>query len=227
MFLMGPDKDFTTTEEKNAFGYHPGSNKYSSREIAVIAVFGALWGLMEVTVGVALKGLRIPMSGAFLTALAVIIFLTGRYFVRRRGSILMMGTVAALLKIFSIGTVIAGPFIAILLEAVLAEAVVSLLGVNRFSYLLTPVILLLYTIIHPFIAQGLLFGDDIYRVYLLTFEKMAQVLHIGMDHLLWVAVLYMAVHVILGGITGWIAYSLPRQVEHELVQSAKNSGSET
>ncbi len=212
----------------------PGQTKHSPREgtknpdtftprdLTIIAVFGALWGLMEITIGVTLKGLRIPMSGAILTSVASIIFLTGRYFVRQRGSILMMGAVAALLKIFSIGTVIAGPFIAIVLEALMGEILISLAGVNRMSYLLTPVFLLLYTIIHPFIAQGILFGDDIYKIYLLTLQKIADTLHISYSHLLWVALSYAGIHVLLGLLTGWLAFALPRRVETEMMQSEKN-----
>ncbi|MBN2366154.1 MAG: hypothetical protein EH225_09230 [Calditrichaeota bacterium] len=212
-----------TGNENESLMNQPEST-FTSRDMAIVAVFGALWGLMEVTLGVTLKGLRIPMGGALLTAIAAVIFLTGRYFVRHRGSILMMGAVAAILKIFSIGTVIAGPFLAILLEALFAEIFISLLGVNRLSYLLTPVFLLIYTIIHPFISQGLLFGDDIYTVYLLTFRKMASVLHIGLEHLVWVALIYAGVHAVLGLISGWIAYALPRKVEQELIRSTDKSG---
>ncbi len=197
-----------------------------SRDTILIAVFGALWGLMEATIGVALKGLRIPMSGAVLTAIAAIILFTGRYFVRRRGSILMMGAVAAILKIFSIGTVIAGPFMAILLEALIAETLVSFLGVNRFSYILTAVILLLYTIVHPFISQGIIFGDDIYTVYLATFRKIAQVLHFETGHLLLVVAVYAGIHTALGVAAGWIGYRLPQRVDRELRKTRATEGAD-
>lgn len=211
------------------FNYNPKKltvndhrNSFSSQDIAIVAVFGALWGLMEMTLGVTLKGLRIPMGGALLTAVANVIFLTGRYFVRQRGSILMMGAVAALMKIFSIATIITGPFLAILLEAAFAEILITLLGINRISYCLTPVFLLLYTILHPFISQGLLFGDDIFTIYLLTFRKMAEVLHIGLNHLSWVVLIYAGIHIFLGLMSGWLAYSLALKVEEELAENHNN-----
>jgi hypothetical protein len=40
-----------------------------SRDTVLIGIFGALWGLMEITLGLTIKGLRIPMGGAVLTAL--------------------------------------------------------------------------------------------------------------------------------------------------------------
>ena len=187
-----------------------------SRDTILIALFGALWGLMEATLGVTLKGLRIPMGGAILTTVAIIIFLTGRYFVQRRGSILMMGAVAAILKIFSIGTVIAGPFLAILIEALLAEVLVSLLGVNRISYLITAVVLVLYTIIHPFISQGIIFGDNIYKFYLEMFQQISISLHIDYQHLGLIVLVYAGIHTLLGLIAGWLAYNLPLRAEQEI-----------
>ena len=189
-----------------------------TRDTVLVGVFGALWGLMEVTLGVTLKGLRIPLGGALLAAVSAIIFLTGRYFVRRRGSILMMGAVAAILKIFSLGTVIAGPFLAILIEAGIGEILVTLLGVNRVSYLFTAVVLLLYTIVHPFFSQGIIFGVGIYKIYLETFTRIADVLGLGVNHLLWIALGYAGVHVLLGALAGWMAFSLPRRVEAEFRQ---------
>jgi hypothetical protein len=188
---------------------------YLSRDTIYIGIFGALWGLMEITLGVTLKGLRIPMGGAFLTAISSIIFLTGRYFIRRRGSIILMGAVAAVLKLFSIGTVITGPFIAIIIEATIAEILLILLGVNRISFVLTPAILCLYTIVHPFIAQGLIFGEDIYKIYITSFQKIASLLSIDTIYLGWIVILYALIHLIMGTIAGWMTYSLSVRVSQE------------
>ncbi len=189
-----------------------------SRDTVLIATFGAVWGLMEITLGVTIKGLRIPMGGALLTAISAIIFLTGRYFIRRRGAILMMGMMAAILKIFSVGTVIIGPFMAILIEALIAEILISFLGIHRISYVLTSILLSLYTLIHPFIAQGVIFGDNIYKIYLEMFEKMAEFLQTETISLLWIVLSYVLLHVMLGAFAGWMAFSLPKKVEKEIGQ---------
>lgn len=192
----------------------------TSRDTILIAVFGALWGLMEISLGVVLKGLRLPMGGAILTAIACPIFLTGRYFVRKRGSIIMMGIIAAILKIFSVGTVIAGPFMAILIESVLAEILISFLGIHRLSYVITATLLTLYTIIHPFIAQGIIFGDNIYKIYLETFKKIADLMQINIIYLSWIIMVYTTIHLILGISSGWFAFSLATGVKRELNKSA-------
>ena len=193
-----------------------GKDGTASRETILIAVFGAMWGLMEITLGVTLKGLRIPMGGAIMASVSSIIFLSGRYFARRRGSIILMGAVAATLKIFSVGTIIAGPFMAILIEAFLAEVLISLFGVHRFSYVLTPVLLQLYTMLHPFLAQGILFGTDIYTMYLETLRSISRLVHLETRHLLWVVISWAGIHALLGATAGWLAFSLCRRVEREL-----------
>jgi len=195
-----------------------------SRNTVLIGIFGALWGLMEITLGLTIKGLRIPMGGAVLTAISCVIFLTARYFINRRGSIFLMVAVAATLKIFSVGTVIAGPFMAILIEAGIAEVLISLLRVNRLSYIITSVTLCLYTIIHPFIAQGLIFGDDIYQIYLETFRKTSLILNIDLTYLAWIITLYAALHIFLGFIAGWLAYSLSIRVGQELQETSLRLG---
>ncbi len=193
-----------------------GSNRFSlSRDSVFIAIFGALWGLVEITLGVVIKGIRLPMGGALLAAICSIIFLTGRFFIRRRGSILMMGGIAATLKIFSVGTVIAGPFIAILIESLIAEVLISLLGVHRFSYVMTASALSVYTIFHPFISQGIIFGENIYKIYIETFQKITQLLQLEFSYLIWIILIYVFLHLILGTTSGWLAYSLALRVKKE------------
>ncbi|MFU8773240.1 MAG: hypothetical protein ACNA8H_12575, partial [Anaerolineales bacterium] len=85
--------------------------KLSTRELATLAVFGALWGLVEISLGSVLKTLNVPLSGVVLAAIGLTIALTGRAFVPRRGSTLFIGVLAMLLKMFSLGGVIIGPMI--------------------------------------------------------------------------------------------------------------------
>jgi hypothetical protein len=185
----------------------------------MIGIFGALWGLMEITLGTILKGLRIPMGGAMLTALACIIFLTGRYFIPKRGSVLMMGAIAAFLKIFSVGTVIAGPFMAILIEATIAEVLLLLFGTNRLSYIITASSLTLYTVVHPFISQGIIFGDNIYKIYFESFRRFSELFDIGLNYLGLIIAGYVLVHLAIGITAGWVAYSIATRTKDELSHS--------
>jgi hypothetical protein len=186
------------------------------RDTVRIALFGALWGLVEITLGTTLKGLRIPLGGALLSALAVIIGLTGRAFTPVPGATVFMGAVAGLVKLFSIGTVIASPFVAILMESIILESIVLIMGINHFSCLIAGMTVVVYTILHPLLIQGMIFGADIYKLYIETFTRIATLLSIPPHRLIWVAVGYVVIHAILGLLAGWIGYRLPRRVKAEL-----------
>ena len=112
---------------------------------------------------------------------------------------------------------------AILIEACIAEILISFLGINRLSFILTSMVLVIYTIIHPFISQGIIFGANIYKVYLETIQKVADVFHTSYQYLAVIVLLYILMHALLGGISGWIAYSLAKRVENEYGQLAEQA----
>ena len=191
----------------------PDALEQRSRATLHVAVFGTLCGLLEITLGTTLKGLRIPFTGLIMTALVTILCLAGRRFAPRRGSILMMGGVAALLKIFSIGGFILGPFWAILIEAALAEAVISALGLNRLSCMLSGTLLLAYTTVHPFITQRILYGADIFRIYLKMLRAGGRLLGVEDAPLLLILGAWGALMALLGSAAGLTGHRLGHEVE--------------
>ncbi len=197
-------------------GKGAGGSSSPSRDTLYIAVFGTLWGLLEITLGTALKGLRIPFTGLLMTALAAVIFLAGRYFVRRRGAILMMGGIAALLKMFSIGGFFLGPCWAILFEATLAEILISALGLHRLSCMLCGVLVLAYTTVHPFITQRILYGADIIQIYIEMLGKVTGLLGLKDANLIFVGGAWLALIALVGSASGLIGYRLGKEVEARL-----------
>jgi len=100
---------------------------FTTRDWVYIAVFGALWGAVEISLGAYLHVIFPPLADTFLVGLIMaglggIIALTGRHFVPHTGSVLMIGVVTALLKALSLGGVKIGPMVAILAESLLIEA---------------------------------------------------------------------------------------------------------
>jgi hypothetical protein len=100
---------------------------FTTRDWVYIAVFGALWGAIEITLGAYLHVIFPPLADTFLlgvimAGLGGIIALTGRHFVPHTGSVLMIGVVTALLKALSLGGVKIGPIVAIMVESLLMEA---------------------------------------------------------------------------------------------------------
>jgi hypothetical protein len=181
--------------------------KFTTRQLVILAVFGALWGVAEISFGSVLHALNIPQTGAFMAGIGLCIALIGRLFVPGRGSILFIGVVAMFLKLFSIGSILVGPMIGILVEVVIAELVVSLFKVpSRFSFVLAAGLGVLYTFIQPFITGPLLFGQGIFSVWLDTLDVGARLFGLPSTAALAIIAILAGVSLAIGCAAGWLAW---------------------
>ena len=60
--------------------------RFTSREIALLGLMAALWGVIEITVGGMIKTWHVPFGGSFLSTFGVVILLTARGSVPRKWS---------------------------------------------------------------------------------------------------------------------------------------------
>jgi len=188
--------------------------KFNTRELVTIAVFGVLWGIVEISLGTLLKSFRVPLSGAVLGAIGLAIALIGRLFVPRKGSTFFIGVIACLLKLFSLGGVIIGPMIGILSEALIAELVLSLGGKPRRAlFVLAGALGVLWTFAQPFVTNPLLYGRSVMITWLNMLDQGSRLLGLGGDAVLLIALGLIAIHIALGGLAGWFAWSVGRQLQ--------------
>ena len=191
--------------------------KLSTRELATLAVFGALWGLVEISFGSVLKTLNIPMSGMVLGAIGLTVALTGRVFVPRRGSTLFIGVIAMLLKLFSLGGVIIGPMVGIITEAIVAEIVLSLAGKpGRGVFVLAGALGVAWVVLQPFITGPLLFGRTVFVVWLDLLDQSSRLLGLDMSAAILIVLVYLAIHLALGGLVGWLSWDIAHMLQIRL-----------
>jgi len=194
--------------------------KLSTRELATIAVFGALWGVSEITLGSVLKSLNVPFSGAVLGAIGLTIALVGRAFVPRKGSTLFVGVIAMLLKLFSLGGVLIGPMVGIFSEALVAEIVLSLTGKpRRASFLLAGALGVAWTLAQPFVTGPLLFGRSLFVVWLDLLDTGSRFLGLHQNAAIVIVAALLAIYLVIGGIAGWLGWDLARQLQTRLGRS--------
>jgi len=188
--------------------------KFSTRQLVILAVFGALWGVVEISFGSVLHALNIPLTGAFMAAMGVIVALIGRLFVPRRGATLFIGVIAIILKLFSIGNIVIGPMIGILAEAILAELILSLFGQpRRASFILAGAAGVLWTLLQPFITGPLLFGRGLIVFWLDTIDTGARLFGLNSEAAAIVLAILAGLHLLIGAAAGWLAW----QAGHLLV----------
>jgi hypothetical protein len=181
--------------------------KFNTRQLVILAVFGALWGLVEISLGSVLHAIRMPMSGVVLSAIGLTIALIGRFFVPKAGSTLFIGLIAMILKLFSIGSVVVGPMIGILAAAIIAEIVLTAAQrPSRPAFLLAGGLAVLWTLIQPFFAGLLLFGRDAMSIWLGLLEEGARLFGLGTEAAVVIMVLLVVVRLLIGAAAGWLAW---------------------
>lgn len=191
--------------------------KLSTRELATLAVFGALWGLVEVSLGSVLKTLNIPLSGVVLSAIGLMIALVGRAFVPKRGSTLFIGVIAMLLKLFSLGGVILGPMVGIITEAVVAEIVLTLGGKpRRWIFVLAGALGVAWVLLQPFVTGPLLFGRTVFTVWLDLIDRGNQLLGLSSSAAIWIVAAMLAIHLVIGAFVGWFSWEIARLLQVRL-----------
>jgi hypothetical protein len=92
-----------------------------ARTWTAAALFGTLWGSLELSLGTVLHLGRVPFGGLVMGSLGLICLITLRRLQPQTGVCLIAGAVAVFLKVFTIGGLYPGPVIGISLEAVLVE----------------------------------------------------------------------------------------------------------
>jgi hypothetical protein len=191
--------------------------KRSTRELVTIAVFGTLWGIVEMSLGTVLKSLNVPLSGVVLSAIGLTVALVGRVFVPRRGSTLFIGVIATFLKLFSLGGVIIGPMIGIMSEALVAEVLLSVMGKpRRVSFLVAGAGGVLCPLVQPFVTNPLLFGRSLFTVWLDMLDLGSRLFGLDSGAALWAVVVLVAVHAAIGLVAGWLAWDVGRLLQARL-----------
>ncbi len=200
--------------------------RFTTRDLVYIAVFGALWGVLEMTLGSYLHLIFPPLAtplvgvGTIMTAMGMVVALIGRLFVPRAGSVLMIGLVVAILKALSIGGVKLPAMIAIIIECLLAELGLFLARrPSRGGFMLAGCLAVLWTFFHKFFASYVFLGQGIYEVYLGMLKAGSQALGIGMGYALVIIAVFLLIRIVAGGLAGWLAWELGKAVQARLTQA--------
>lgn len=131
-------------------------NKNDFYAAAYIAVFGVLWGAVEILLGNVLHLFSVPFKGTILSAIGCIICLVGSSLIPGKKSlaILYIGIIAILIKLFSFGIFKPHIFFSMFLETVLLQIIISILRYNLLSFIISGIAACLA----PYLSAALFFG---------------------------------------------------------------------
>ena len=202
-------------------------NVFTTRDWVYVAVFGALWGALEMTLGAYLHVLFPPLADTFLAGvimagLGAIVALIGRTFVPRTGAVLGIGVITALLKTLSLSGNKVGPVTAILIEAALIESVFLTWSRERASvrwrYVLAGSLAVGWNFFHKFLMMRLLYGKGINQVYKKMVQDGAKALGLNASQALLIIGILFLIRVVVGAAAGWLAWRLGERVSRRLAR---------
>jgi hypothetical protein len=187
-----------------------------------IGLFGSLWGAAEITLGSALHLVFPPLANTFLvglimTSIGCSVALTGRRFVPRRGGILLIGLIAAILKAIGPGTVKIGPMIAIMAESLLMEAgLLFRTESTRSGCILAGMLALSWNFFHRFMMMGLLYGKGIAEIAVRMAGEANGVFGLDERNLLVVLIVLLVIRVLCGALCGLAAWTLGDRIRRRV-----------
>jgi len=128
------------------------------------AVIGSIWAAIEIVLGSFLHNLRIPFSGTMLSMSSVFLLVAFAMQWQERGIIIRAGLIAAAMKSISPSAVILGPMVGIIMEAVILEMVILLLGRNVFGFIVGGMLGVAWALLQKILSLLIIYGFDLVRI---------------------------------------------------------------
>ncbi|HNS16539.1 MAG TPA: nucleoside-triphosphatase [Bacteroidales bacterium] len=175
------------------------------------AIAGGLWASVEIILGSFMHNLRIPFSGSILAFFGVILMVSFSRLWPEKGLIWRAGLICALMKSVSPSAVILGPMTGIFAEAVLLQLFVNIFGRNLAGYMTGGVFSLMSALIHKVITLLIIYGTDLFKIYLNLYYFAARQVRIQQADP-WVIILILIfAYVIFGVIAAILGYSIGKR----------------
>ncbi|HVP11743.1 MAG TPA: hypothetical protein VMV94_11220 [Phycisphaerae bacterium] len=192
--------------------------------VAIVAVFGAVWGAAECSLGALLRLAAIPIHGAVMAGIGVIIMLVARRALAAgRGSSLAIAVVAAALLPLSVSRGFAMAMMGILAEAACLEAVLWFGRPRRWRFALAGGIVGLVPPLQMLSRMVVLYGPAALSTFRETLLRDQGVARLGLAGqtagvLLLIA---LAIAAMYGLVCGILAWSISGQILRRLGRAAE------
>ena len=172
------------------------------------SVIGSVWASIEIILGSFLHNLKIPFTGTILSFIGIFLLISFLQVWKEHGLVLRAGLICALMKSISPSSIILGPMIGILTEAILLEFFILMLGKNLFGYVVGGAFAVLSTLLHKLVSLLILYGFDFIKILSSLYTFIIKQINLpDLDPVLLIIIItsiYLATGII-AAITGYIS----------------------
>ncbi len=136
-------------------------NELLSEKWMKASVVGSLWAVVEIVLGSLLHNLKIPLSGSILSFITVYLIIAFFQLWKVNGIIWRSGLICALMKSLSPSSILLGPMIGILTEAIILEISIRIIGKNTFAYAIGGALAVFSVLVQKTCSLLIYYGWDI------------------------------------------------------------------
>jgi nucleoside-triphosphatase THEP1 len=168
------------------------------------AVIGSIWASFEIIFGGFFHSLRLPFAGTFLTFTSIVLLIAFSYKWQDKNLFIKAGLIAALMRSLMPTSIILGPLIGILVEAVIFQWAINIFGRNLFSFALAGILAMYGALLHKVVSIILIYGFDIVKILENLYYVLLRVakINLPLSDLLWLVGLTYALFGILAAVIG-------------------------
>ncbi len=169
-------------------------------------VVGSLWAVVEIVLGSMLHNIKIPLAGTILSFITVYLVISFFQLWKTNGIIWRAGLICALMKSLSPSSIILGPMVGILSEALLLELAISTLGKNGFAYAIGGALAVFSALLQKAMTFLILYGWDIVALIKNMYQFAIKQLNLGEVPIIHALGLISAIYLISGAVAALAGY---------------------
>jgi len=176
------------------------------------AVIGSIWASFEIIFGTFLHNLRIPFAGTFLTFFSLVLLIGFSYKWNDRYLFLKAGIICALMRSMMPTSIILGPLIGIMVEAVIFQFSLKLFGRTYIAFVFAGVLSMFSAIIHKIVSILIIYGFDIVKLLENMYFVLLKTTHIDLP-IQQLFIIVSIIYVLLGLATAYIGVKVGKEIK--------------
>jgi ABC-type thiamin/hydroxymethylpyrimidine transport system permease subunit len=170
-------------------------------------------GALELTLGSYLHLIHFPLVGSVMVGINIIVYSLGYSMVPRKGTILSMGIITALLNLLFGGAFKPWSILAIILEALIIEIIILILDFKFTSVLISSISANIFAFFYTVMVIALVVGKGVFYSLSVALSRIIPDPSILKSSVLLITVLMVLLHAFFGWLFADIAWKLVERAE--------------
>ena len=176
--------------------------------ITIIALLAACNAVLELTLGNYLHLIKFPLTGIVMVGVNIIIYTAGYSMVPKKGTVISMGFLTALMNLFFGGSFKPWAILAIFLEAGLIEIFFDLMGLSFLSVMTASIVTNVFSLIFTLFTYSVILGKGLIMAIMRIVNTFTANTAVLQTSLILLAGILIVIHIIAGAVFGMIAWKL-------------------